>query len=341
MSIKPLFFGFSLLFIGTMSVDITNAGTLDKIKERGAVQCGVNRTGPGVSTLNTAGEWVGFFADFCRAVAAATLQAASAVEFVELNQRTRFDATRQGAVDLFSANTTWTLTRDASIGLQFTNTLYYDGQGFIAPVSLNAKNLKEVSKAAVGVTGNTTTEGNLAEYIRANRLDFTIITLTSNDSAVSSFLSRRCNLYTTDRLALAGLRAAGTNKPEDYVVFPEIISKEPLGPVVRNDDPAWFTIVRWIAFAMIAAEEKGVESTNVARMRNSSDAEVRRLLGVEPGLGKSLGLDEAWASRVIEQVGNYGQVFERNLGAGSALHLDRGINASWTKGGLIYAPPMR
>jgi general L-amino acid transport system substrate-binding protein len=341
MSVKPLSFGFSALLLGAAFVNIADAATLEKIKDRAAVQCGVSRTGPGSSTLNATGEWVGFFADFCRAVAAATLQAASAVEFVELNQRTRFDATREGAVDLFSANTTWTLTRDTSMGLQFTNTLYYDGQGFIAPVSLGAKNLKQVRKATVCVTGNTTTESNLAEYIRANRLDFSIVTLTSNDTAVSSFFSRRCDLYTTDRLALAGLRSAGTNKPEDYVVFPEIISKEPLGPVVRNDDPAWFAIVRWIAFAMIAAEEKGVDSTNITQMRDSSDAEIRRLLGVDPGLGKSLGLDEAWASRVIEQVGNYGQVFERNLGAGSPLRLDRGVNALWTKGGLMYAPPLR
>jgi general L-amino acid transport system substrate-binding protein len=263
------------------------------------------------------------------------------VEFVELNQRTRFDATRDGAVDLFSANTTWTLTRDASMGLQFAATLYYDGQGFIAPTSLATKKLKDLKQATVCVTGNTTTENNLAEYIKVNRLDFKITTLTSNDSAVSAFLSRRCDLYTTDRLALAGLRAAGTSKPDDYVVFSEIISKEPLGPIVRSDDAAWFTIVKWVAFAMIAAEEKGVASTNLAHMRNSSDPEVRRLLGVDPGLGKALGLDEAWAARLIEQVGNYGEVFERNLGAGSPLRLDRGVNALWTNGGLMYAPPLR
>lgn len=341
MLVKPVSLGFLSLLFGTAFSGVANAATLDKVKDRAAVQCGVIRTGAGLSTLNAAGEWVGFFADFCRAVAAAALQAASAVEFVELNQRTRFDATREGAVDLFSANTTWTLTRDTSMGLQFTNTLYYDGQGFIAPVSLNVKSLKEVRKATVCVTTNTTTEANLAEYIQANHLDFTVVTLTSNDTAVSSFFSRRCDLYTTDRLALAGLLSAGTNKPEDYIIFPEIISKEPLGPVVRNDDPAWFAIVKWIAFAMIAAEEKDVDSNNIARMRDSSDAEIRRLLGVDPGLGKSLGLDEAWAARVIEQVGNYGQVFERNLGASSPLHLERGINALRTKGGLMYAPPMR
>ncbi len=300
-----------------------------------------NRSGQGLSTVNAAGEWVGFFVDFCRAVAAATLKSASAVEFVELNQRTRFDATRDGAVDLFSANTTWTLTRDASMGLQFAATLYYDGQGFIAPTSLATKKLKDLKQATVCVTGNTTTENNLAEYIKVNRLDFKITTLTSNDSAVSAFLSRRCDLYTTDRLALAGLRAAGTSKPDDYVVFSEIISKEPLGPIVRSDDAAWFTIVKWVAFAMIAAEEKGVASTNLAHMRNSSDPEIRRLLGVDPGLGKALGLDEAWAARLIEQVGNYGEVFERNLGAGSPLRLDRGVNALWTNGGLMYAPPLR
>jgi general L-amino acid transport system substrate-binding protein len=338
---RSQFLGGALLILLATLPGASNADTLDRIKERGSVQCGVNRSGQGLSTVNAAGEWVGFFVDFCRAVAAATLKSASAVEFVELNQRTRFDATRDGAVDLFSANTTWTLTRDASMGLQFAATLYYDGQGFIAPTSLSTKKLKDLKQATVCVTGNTTTENNLAEYIKVNRLDFKITTLTSNDSAVSAFLSRRCDLYTTDRLALAGLRAAGTSKPDDYVVFSEIISKEPLGPIVRSDDAAWFTIVKWVAFAMIAAEEKGVASTNLAHMRNSSDPEVRRLLGVDPGLGKALGLDEAWAARLIEQVGNYGEVFERNLGAGSPLRLDRGVNALWTNGGLMYAPPLR
>jgi general L-amino acid transport system substrate-binding protein len=338
---RSQFLGGALLILLATLPGASNADTLDRIKERGSVQCGVNRSGQGLSTVNAAGEWVGFFVDFCRAVAAATLKSASAVEFVELNQRTRFDATRDGAVDLFSANTTWTLTRDASMGLQFAATLYYDGQGFIAPTSLATKKLKDLKQATVCVTGNTTTENNLAEYIKVNRLDFKITTLTSNDSAVSAFLSRRCDLYTTDRLALAGLRAAGTSKPDDYVVFSEIISKEPLGPIVRSDDAAWFTIVKWVAFAMIAAEEKGVASTNLAHMRNSSDPEIRRLLGVDPGLGKALGLDEAWAARLIEQVGNYGEVFERNLGAGSPLRLDRGVNALWTNGGLMYAPPLR
>jgi general L-amino acid transport system substrate-binding protein len=338
---RSQFIGGVLLILLAAFPALSNANTLDKIKERGSVQCGVNRSGQGLSTLNAAGEWVGFFVDFCRAVAAATLKSASAVEFVELNQRTRFDATRDGAVDLFSANTTWTLTRDASMGLQFGATLYYDGQGFIAPTSLGAKKLKDLKQASVCVTGNTTTEDNLAEYIKVNRLDFKITTLTSNDTTVSAFLSRRCDLYTTDRLALAGLRVAGTSKPDDYIIFPEIISKEPLGPMVRSDDAAWFTIVKWVAFAMIAAEEKGIASTNLARMRDSSDGEVRRLLGVDPGLGKALGLDDTWAARVIEQVGNYGEVFERNLGAGSPLRLERGINALWTNGGLIYAPPLR
>ena len=341
MSFRPASLSVVMVLLGTVFATLGHSATLEKVRDRGAVQCGVNRTGPGVSTLNTAGEWVGFFVDFCRAVAAATLQSASAVEFVELNQRTRFDATRDGAVDLFSANTTWTLSRDSSIGLQFTGTLYYDGQGFMGLVSLNAKSLKDVRKATVCVTGNTTSEGNLLEYINSNRLDFAVVTLTSNDTAVSSFFNRRCDLYTTDKLVLAGQRSSGTSRPNDYVVFPEIISKEPLGPVVRNDDAGWFAIVKWVAFAMIAAEEKGVDSMNIDQMRNSSDGEVRRLLGVEPGLGKALGLDDGWATRIIEQVGNYGQVFERNLGAGSPLRLERGINALWTKGGLIYAPPLR
>src|SRR5260221_3564448 len=228
MSARSLFLWVGFLIVFATLPNVSDAATLDRIKERGSVQCGVNRTGQGLSTVNAAGEWVGFFVDFCRAVAAATLKAASAVEFVELNQRTRFDATGDGAVDLFSANTTWTLTRDASMGLQFAATLYYDGQGFIAPTSLSARKLKDLKQASVCVTGNTTTESNLAEYVKVNRLDLKIVTVTSNDTAVSAFLNRRCDLYTTDRLALSGGRAARTSKPPRSRNFSPSNSNEPV-----------------------------------------------------------------------------------------------------------------
>ena len=316
--------------------------TLDAVKERGALRCGLETAGPGLSHFTEAGQWAGFFVDYCRAVAAATLDKADAVDFLATDSGNRFDVLRAGDIDLLSSVSTWTLSRDAALGLNFAAVLYYDGQGFLAHESVGAQSLAKVGGATVCVqAAGTTTEKNLAEYIRLNNPKMKAIMFQSIEGRVGAFLRRRCDLLTTDRLQLAGILASRVPNPNEYILFPEVISKEPLGPVVRDDDPQWFDIVKWVIYATVAAEEKGVTSANVAAMRGSEDPEVRRLLGVDPGLGESLGLDEAWAARVIEQVGNYGEIFERNLGKNTPLGLERGLNALWTEGGLMYAPPMR
>ncbi len=280
--------------------------------------------------------------DYCRAVAAATAGNATAVEVVLTETQDRFEALRSGMIDVLVSAVTWTLRRDASLGLNFISVIYYDGQGFLAHRSLEVRSLAEVGAATVCVKGGgTTTEKNLADYIEAENPAMKAIIFQSSDIRNGSFLRRRCDLLTTDTLELVNIRASRTPKPDDYVLLPEVISKEPLGPVVRDDDPQWFDIVKWVIYATIAAEEKGVTSANVASMLYSAVPEVRRLLGVDPGLGESLGLDEAWAARVIEQVGNYGEIFERNLGKNTPLGLERGLNALWTEGGLLYAPPLR
>ena len=315
---------------------------MDAVKERGFLQCGVAEIGVGLSYVNEAGDWAGFFPDYCRAVAAATLGSAEAVDFLLIDSGNRFETLASGAIDALISNSTWTLRRDASLGFNWVSVLYYDGQGFLAHKSLGAKSLAEVGAASVCVQdGGTTTEMNLAEYIRLKNPKLTAMTFQSLEGRRSAFVRRRCDMSTTDRLVLVGFKISREPNPGDFVLFPDVISKEPLGPVVRDDDPQWFDIVKWVIYATIAAEEKGVTSANVAAMRGSEDPEVRRLLGVDPGLGETLGLDEAWAARVIEQVGNYGEIFERNLGKNTPLGLERGLNALWTEGGLMYAPPLR
>lgn len=329
------------LLTGLLCVPPAWAGsTLDAVKQRGSLQCGVMEIGSGLSYVNETGQWAGFFPDYCRAVAAATLGSAAAVDFVLTDSGNRFEAVASGTVDALISPTTWTLHRDVSLDLNFIGVLYYDGQGFMAHRSLGAKSLAEVSAASVCVTTATTTEKNLAEYIRLKNPKMKAMIFQSSEGTDGAFARRRCDLVTGDRLSLVGWELRLAN-PDDYVIFPDIISKEPLGPVVRDDDPQWFDIVKWVIYATIAAEEKGVTSANIAAMKKSEDPEVRRLLGVDPGLGKSLGLDEAWGARVIEQVGNYGEVFERHLGVNTPLGLERGLNALWTDGGLMYAPPLR
>jgi len=328
---------------GALAASPAVAGTtLEAVKQRGFLRCGVAEIGVGLSYISEAGDWAGFFPAYCRAVAAATLGRADAVDFVPVESGNRFEMVGSGTIDVLSSNSTWTLRRDASLGLNWVGVLYYDGQGFLAHRSLGAKNLAEVGAASVCVqSGGTTTVKNLAEYTRLNNPKMTALTFESFEGHLGAFLRRRCDLLTTDRLELVGILASPVANPDDYVLFPEVISKEPLGPVVRDDDPQWFDIVKWVIYATIAAEEKGVTSANVAAMRGSEDPEVRRLLGVDPGLGEILGLDDAWAARVIEQVGNYGEIFERNLGQETPLGLERGLNALWTEGGLMYAPPLR
>ena len=316
--------------------------TLDAIKERGAVRCGVNTGLAGFSIADGQGKWTGLDADFCRVMAAALLGDAEKVQWVPLSAQQRFTALQSGEIDILSRNTTWTLTRDASLGLVFAGVTFYDGQGFMVPASLGVKSAKELSGAEVCVQTGTTTELNLADYFRANNMEFKPVVFESLEESKVAFFNGRCQVYTTDASGLASIRAVDASKPEDYVILPELISKEPLGPVVRRGDEDWFTIAKWAIYATIEAEEAGVTSKNVDQMKkDSKNPTVQRLLGTSGDMGKLLGLDPEWAYRIIKQVGNYGEIYARSVGPETPLKLDRGLNALWTNGGLMYAMPIR
>lgn len=315
--------------------------TLDAVKKKGFVQCGVSDGLPGFSNPDAKGVWQGMDVDVCRAVAAAVLGDAGKVKYVSLTAKERFTALQSGEVDILSRNTTWTLTRDASLGLTFVGTAYYDGQGFLVNKSLGVKSAKDLDGAAICIQSGTTTELNVADYFRANGgMKYTPVVFDTSDQTVKGFESGRCDVLTSDQSQLYALKVK-LSKPEEAVVLPEVISKEPLGPAVRQGDDQWFKIVRWTLFAMLNAEEAGLTSTNVDGMLKSDNPDVRRLLGLEEPKGSVLGLDDKWAYHIIKQVGSYGEVFDRNVGSGSPLKIDRGINALWNKGGFMYAPPIR
>jgi general L-amino acid transport system substrate-binding protein len=263
------------------------------------------------------------------------------VKFVPLTAQQRFTALQSGEIDMLSRNTTWTLSRDTALGLNFTVVTYYDGQGFLVRKKLGVKSALELGGATVCVQTGTTTELNLADYFRANKMELHSLTIEAYEEVTAAFVAGRCDVLTSDASQLATIRATDTPNPDDYVILPEIISKEPLAPAVRHGDDEWFDIVKWSIYATIEAEEKGLTSKNVDEAKSSPDPTVKRLLGVTPGLGKDLGLDEAWAYNIIKQVGNYGEIYERNVGMDSKLQLPRGLNAQWTKGGLMYSPPFR
>ena len=315
--------------------------TFDAVKARGFVQCGANGTLGGFGAPDSKGEWKGIDVDLCRAVAAAMFGDATKVKFTPLTAQQRFTALQSGEVDLLSRNTTQTLTRDASLGLIGAGVDYYDGQGFIVKKSLGVKSAKELNGATVCVQPGTTTELNLADYFRANKMEFKPVVIEKEDEAVAAFASGRCDVYTTDKSGLAATRATQLANPDDYVILPETISKEPLGPMVRQGDDQWLVLVRWVLNAMIEAEEYGVTSKNVDEMLKSNNPVIKRLLGVTPGMGKNLGVDEKRAYNIVKQVGNYGEVYERNVGLGSPLKLERGLNELWNKGGIMYAWPVR
>jgi len=314
---------------------------LDAIKARGQILCGVSTGLAGFSLADSQGRWTGMDVDVCKAVAAALLGDANKVKFVPLSAQQRFTALQSGEVDLLSRNTTWTLTRDTSLGLDFTGITYYDGQGFMVAKKLGVKSAKELNGATVCVQPGTTTELNLADYFRANKMQFKPVVIEKLEEVEQAFFSSRCDVYTTDASGLAATRATRASSPDDYVILPEIISKEPLGPAVRHGDNQWADVVRWTLFAMLEAEEKGITSKNVDEMLKSADPTVKRLLGATPGMGKALGVDEDWVVKIVKSVGNYGEMFERNVGKGTPLKLERGLNALWTQGGLQYAPPVR
>jgi general L-amino acid transport system substrate-binding protein len=315
--------------------------TLDKVKAAGQISCGVPTGIAGFAAPDNQGHWAGFDVDICRALSAAIFGATDKVKYVPLTAQQRFTALQSGEVDLLSNNTTDTLQRDTELGLNFAPVVFYDGQAFLVAKKLGVKSAKELNGATICVQPGTTTELNLADYFRANKIEFKPVVIEKLDEVESAFFSGRCDAYTTDRSGLAATRAGRASNPEDYVILPEVISKEPLSPAVRQGDDQWNDLVRWVIFSLIQAEESGITSKNVDDMLKSDDPNVKRLLGVTPGAGKSLGIDEKWAYNEIKQVGNYGEIFERNVGQGSPLKLDRGINNLWTKGGLMYAMPIR
>jgi len=315
--------------------------TLDAVKARGEIVCGVNTGVAGFSAPDGRGEWRGIDVDICRAAAAALFGDAKKVKYVGLTAAQRFTALQSGEIDVLSRNTTGTLSRDTALGLNFVAPNYYDGQGFLVAKKLNVKSAKELNGATICVQQGTTTELNLADYGRANKISFKPVVIEKVEEAVATFMSGRCDAFTSDVSQLAATRATATTNANDYMILPEIISKEPLGPMVRHGDDQWFDIIKWSFMAMLEAEEYGITSANVDEMLKSDNPNVKRILGVTEGMGKALGVSEKWAYNIIKQVGNYGESFERNVGQGSPLKLERGLNALWTKGGLMYGWPIR
>ena len=325
----------------TLSGAVHAGATLDAVKSKGFVQCGVSTGLPGFSSADDKGRFTGIDVDMCRAVAAAIFGDAEKVKYNPLTAKERFTALQSGEIDMLPRNTTWTYTRDTSLGLNFTGVNYYDGQGFLVTKNLGVKSALEMDGASFCIQAGTTTELNLADYFRSNKMNYTPITFDTSDQTIKAFEAGRCDALTSDQSQLYALRIK-LSDPKSAVVLPEVISKEPLGPVVRQGDDEWFNVVKWSLYAMVNAEELGVTSANVDEMKASStNPNVRRLLGVEGVKGEWMGLPDDWGYNIIKQVGNYGEAFDRNVGAGSALGIARGLNALWSKGGLQYAPPVR
>jgi general L-amino acid transport system substrate-binding protein len=314
--------------------------TLDVVKKRGQMLCGVSTGTPGFSNPDAQGNWSGFDVDLCRATVAAVFGDVSRIKYIPTTGQTRFTALQSGEIDMLSRTSTWTMTRDTQLGLEFVAIGFYDGQGFMVPKKSGIKSALELKGAAVCTATGTTTEMNLADYFRTNSMQYKVVAYEKVDEVNAAYDSGRCDAYTTDRSSLAAQRTK-LKVPDDHVILPEVISKEPLGPVVRHGDNNWADIVRWSYYAMVIAEELGVTSANVDEMKKSPNPEIKRLLGIEGDFGKSLGLDNAWAYNVIKLVGNYAESYERNLGPKTPVGLPRGVNDLWTKGGLQYAPPIR
>ena len=314
--------------------------TVDKLKQSG-LSCGVPTGIPGFGMPDSQGKYSGLDVDVCRAIAAAVLGDPEKVKYVPLTAQQRFTALQSGEVDILSNNTTWTLLRDTTLGLNFGPVVFYDGQGFMVAKKLGVKTAKELNGATICVAPGTTTELNLADYFRANKMEFKPVVIEKVDELFAAFFSGRCDVVTGDASGLAAQRVGRASNPDDYVVLTERISKEPLAPVVRHGDEEWHDIVDWVVYALFEAEEKGITQKNVDEMAKSEAPDIKRMLGATPGMGKALNLDEKWAYNVIKQVGNYGEVFDRNVGKDSPLMLERGVNDLWTKGGLMYAMPVR
>jgi len=316
--------------------------TLDQIKQRGQLVCGVHVGLAGFSQADSSGAWSGLDVDVCRAIAAAVVGDATKIKWVPLTAQQRFTALQSGEIDILSRNTTWTMSRDASLGLSFTNTTYYDGQGFMVPAKANLKSAKQLKGATICVQSGTTTEKNLTDYSRANQLNIKPVVFEQEEAAVGAYFSGRCIAYTTDASGLASVRNKQAKDPKEHVILPELISKEPLTPAVRRGDDEWFAIAKWVVFGLIEAEEYGITKDNVDKMlAESTDPVVLRILGKTEDTGKLIGLDKEWMVRALKAVGNYGEIFERNVGPKTPLNLPRGLNNLWNNGGLMYAPPIR
>ena len=331
---------FTLALAAGLTTQAASAQTLKTIKDRGLLSCGVSQGLPGFSSPDDKGNWTGLDVDICRAIAAAVFNDPSKIKFVPLSAKDRFTALQSGEIDVLSRNTTWTLSRDTSLGANFTGVTYYDGQGFMVKKSLKVNSALELNSASVCVQTGTTTEQNLADYFKGNNMKYEVIAFGTNDESVKAYESGRCDVFTTDVSGLYADRLKLAN-PADHVVLPEVISKEPLGPMVRHGDDQWFDIVKWTLFALITAEELGITQKNVDEMAKSTKPEMKRVFGTDGNLGEQLGLTKDWVSRIVKAVGNYGETFDRNVGAGSKLGIARGINALWNKGGIQYAPPIR
>ncbi len=328
------------LSIAGLCVGGAQAQVLKTVKDRGQLKCGVNTGLPGFASQNDKGEWQGLDIDYCKAVAAAVFGDASKVQYSPLSAVQRFPALQNNEIDMLARNTTWTMDRDTTLGLAFTGVNYYDGQGFMVKKSLNVSSALELSGATVCVQSGTTTELNLADYFRTNKMEYNPVVIEAQNDVNSAYDSGRCDVLTTDASGLAASRLE-LKEPDNNMILPEIISKEPLGPSVRQGDPQWFNVVKWVGYALLDAEELGVTQANVEEMKTSNNPEIRRLLGEDKDYGSSIGLSKDWAVNIIKAVGNYGEIFERNIGANTPLKIQRGQNALWTKGGLMYGMPVR
>jgi general L-amino acid transport system substrate-binding protein len=336
----------NLTFVATICLALGTTGansqptTLDRIKERGFLECGVNAGLTGFSAPDDKGNWKGFDVDYCKALAVAVFADVNKVKYVPTTARGRFETLRSGAIDVLIRNTTWTGERDSAAGLSFTGVTYYDGQGLIVKASRGVKSAKELDGATVCVGSETTTEMNLENYFKMEKMTYKPLAFEKQDEAVQAYLAGRCNAYTTDLSGLYSVRVQ-LARPREHVILPEIISKEPLGPAVRQGDAQWFTIVKWVHFVLLNAEELGVTQANLDEMLSSADQSIKLLLGRQGDFGNGLGLDNNFVPRIILAVGNYGEIFETNVGSGSRLKIVRGLNNLWNKGGLQYAPPIR
>ncbi|CUH82659.1 amino acid ABC transporter substrate-binding protein [Tropicibacter naphthalenivorans] len=325
----------------TLAAGAAGAATLDDVKAAGKLKCGVSQGLPGFSTPDDSGAWTGIDVDYCKALAAAVLGDAEAVEYVSLSAKDRFTALSSGEIDVLSRNTTWTITRDTDLGISFVGVNYYDGQGMMVPKSFGVTSAKELSGATICTNTGTTTELNITDYFKQHGMEFELVALENSDEVIAAYGAGRCDVFTTDRSGVAAERLKLAN-PDDHMVLPETISKEPLGPSVRAGDEQWAKIARWVLNGVIEAEEYGITSANVEEMKGSNNPSVQRILGVgDNDYGAPLGLDADFIAKAVAQVGNYGEMYERNVGPDTPLKLERGVNELWTNGGLMYAPPVR